>query len=403
MRELYRKVRALVRTHRADVRRLPAVLAVFALLGAGCVAMCLSAMKSAEDVSADNLVLGIVDKDGSMVSKLAMGIASSHEQLQALFSVTQYPSEAALRQAVQGGKAAAGIILEQGYFDRIQKGENEAVAVILNDQMQVHAAVIRDFADTGELLIKAGEYGANAAWQPFKQQLGEQGSRTFSVFSLQYALELVSVTGQAMQRQLLPYSDSAGSLALHYLLQYTVLLLMLLDMLFFDFVRREGQRSLLCRLRAAGVRGVHLLLSKLPRVFVVKAAVLAGVLALGGLKLSAAGLLSAVGAAAFVSLTGVCLCALLQRSNVGPCLLCAVALAGLFLCGGLVPYNMIPRAVSQAGILTPHGMAAAMLSPLFGGGWRPAVYPLAAAFGALLFWGACRSWSALCEKGGDAA
>ena len=35
MRETYRKVRALVRTHRGDWRRLPAMLAVFLLLGAG--------------------------------------------------------------------------------------------------------------------------------------------------------------------------------------------------------------------------------------------------------------------------------------------------------------------------------------------------------------------------------
>jgi ABC-type polysaccharide/polyol phosphate export permease len=155
------------------------------------------------------------------------------------------------------------------------------------------------------------------------------------------------------------------------MLHYTVLLLTLLDMLFFDFVRRDCSRTFLCRLKSIGVGAEHILCAKLPFLLATKAALLTVVLMvlelIFGLTLTAWTLLSAACFLLFSSVTGVCLCALLQKSNVGPCLLCALGFAGMFLCGGLVAYDMLPETVTRLSILTPMGIGASMLSPVYGG------------------------------------
>ena len=89
-------------------------------------------------------------------------------------------------------------------------------------------------------------------------------------------------------------------------------------------------------------------------------------------------LLGALCALVFSSFVGVGLCLILQRSNVGPCILCALAFAGLFLCGGLVPYDMLPETVTFWGRFTHMGTAATLLSPMLGGTVTVAHYITAA-------------------------
>lgn len=351
---------------------LPAMLALLAALCVGCLALCLAVMDSAKD-SQMKLTIGVVDKDKTMVSQMAMGMVKSNEQVAALFEVVDFEDPQDAIDAVVEGHTVAALIFEEGYIDKIQYGEDSAVQVVLSRKMKPHAQMIREFAGTGEVLIKTGQYGAEAAWQPIIDGNDNRqiGAFRFDVFTAEYAVELLALTGTSVDGAVLDYSARAGSVEAHYILYYIVLLMALMDMLFFDFVRRESNRTLLCRLKSAGVGGEHILAAKLPFLLLTKTALLAVVLViLGlifGLKLTAFTIFSAVCFLIFISVCGVGLCALFQGSDVGPCILCAIAFAGLFLSGGLVPYDMMPETVTRWGVATPVGAGATLLSPMFGG------------------------------------
>lgn len=382
MKLFFRRVGALMdRDGRDLLRRLPAMLLLLTLLAAGCVFLCQGIISDIEN-DTQRLKIGVVDKDGSMVSQLAVGIVAANEEVAALFEVVNFDEAQAAMDAVAASETVAAIIFEEGYFDKVLAGESSAISVILSREMELHSQMIRDFAGTGEILIKTGEYGVNAAWYPVMDAFDNEtvALMKFNTFSMKFAVELLSLTGLAVDGVVLDYSDRAGSVEGHYILHYTVLLLTLLDMLFFDFIRRDCNRTFLCRLKSAGVGAEHILAAKLPFLLATKTGLLAVVLVvmalIFGLNLTVWTVLSAVCFLIFSSVIGVCLCALLQKSDVGPCILCALGFAGMFLCGGLVAYDMLPKAVTQWSILTPMGIGASMLSPMFGGSVTVAPYVL---------------------------
>ncbi len=373
MTEHWNRLCALMRKDgKSLVRGLPAMLVLLALLCVGCLSLCLTVIESVQK-GGEKMILGVVDQDGTMASKLAIGMVAGNEQIGALFQVQNFDTAEEAYDAIAQGKTVAAIVFEPGYLDKIGDGETSPISVVLSREMEVHSQMIRDFAGTGEILIKTGQYGADAAWKPVNDAYPDKTNALvkFRFFTAKFAVELLGLTGKAVDGVVLPYSDRAGSEEAHYILYYTVLLLTLLDMLFFDFVRRDNSRTLLCRLKSAGVGAGHIFLSKVPFFLVVKALLLSAVLTAVSFFIPVAvtplNLLGAVCAVVLSGFLGVGLCLLLQRSNVGPCILCALAFAGLFLSGGLIPYDMLPESVTFWGQFTPVGVVAALLSPMVGG------------------------------------
>ena len=119
----------------------------------------------------------------------------------------------------------------------------------------------------------------------------------------------------------------------------------------------------------------------------------------GGLAVSAllqwAGLSRMIAAPALAG--GVWLALLLPA---GAPLWLGAAAVQLFLCGGLVPREMLPRIILQVGDLLPLGAARSLIAPLFGGSksdvavWAAAVW-IAVSIGAMLL-----RLKALRRKGG---
>lgn len=373
MKEHWKRLGTLVRKDgKVLARSLPSMLLLLVLLCVGCVSLCLTTIESVRK-TAEKLTVGVVDLDGTMASKLAIGMVTGNEEIGALFAVKDFASPDQAYDAIVRGETVAAIVFEEGYLSKIGRGESSAVSVVLSREMEMHTQMIRNFADTGEILIKTGQYGADAAWKPIHDAYTDDFSAVvkFNFFSTKYAVEMLALTGEAAEQTVLPYSDTAASVENHYILYYTVLLLTLLDMLFFDFVRRDNSRTLLCRLKSAGVGSGHILLAKVPFLLIAKAVLLVLVLTAVSffipVTVTPPTLLGAMCALVFSGFVGVGLCLLLQRSNVGPCILCALAFAGLFLCGGLVPYDMLPETVTFWGKFTHMGTAASMLSPMLGG------------------------------------
>lgn len=370
-------------------RGVPAMLALLALLCVGCLSLCLTVIESVKNTG-EKMVLGVVDQDGTMASKLAIGMVTGNETISALFQVQNFDTAEEAYDAVTRGKTVAAIVFEPGYLDKIGGGENAPIHVVLSREMEIHTQMIRDFAGTGEIWIKTGQYGADAAWKPVDEAYPDRSEAVvkFRLFTAKFAVQLLALTGNAAEKVVLPYSDRAGSEEAHYVLYYTVLLLTLLDMLFFDFVRRDNSRTLLCRMKSVGVGSGHILLAKLPFIIGIKSVLLTAVLVAVGffipLTVTPLTVLGAVCMALVSGLMGVGLCLLLQRSNVGPCILCALAFGGLFLGGGLIPYDMLPENVTFWGQFTHVGAMAALLSPMLGGTATAVNYAVAAILAAAL-------------------
>ena len=382
------------------------MLLILLLLCAGCAVMCVSVVNSAIP-TAQKTVLGIIDKDGSLLSKIAIGTISQNQEVSALFSTRNFTDEQEGYDAVAEGEIVALLIFEQNYFDKIINGDSSAVNVVLSKAMELHSHLIRDFATTGEILIKTGEYGVGAAWHPMVDGASDRDAaiQKYNAFTLEFAIEILSLTGRAAAENVLSYSSSANSLATHYILLYSTLLITLLDVLFFDYIRREGSRSMLCRLKSLGVNGMHLFFAKLIPVFLVKTVLLSLLLTAlhltVGLKITLLTVAAALCFLLFSSALGVCFCLLCQRWDVGPCILFAASFAGLFLCGGIVPYDMLPLSVTKWGAFTPLGVGSAMLSPLFGGSYSGTPWILGTAYIAFFLFAALRYVERLRTKGSD--
>lgn len=389
------------------LRSLPALALLLALLCTGCVCLCMTVLESVQ-TAGEKLVVGIVDKDGSMAGELASSLVSGNEQVGMQFDVAEFETPEQAYGAVARRETIAAIIFEPEYLQKLKRGEPSAVSVVLSQETELYAQLVVHFADTGETLLKTSEYAADAARDPIRQVYpgGLDNLVKFSFYTTKFGTELMSLTGKAVDGVVLPYSDRAGSVEGHYILYYSVLLLTLLDMLFFDFVRRDNSRTLLTRLKSLGVGSAHILLGKLPFFLLAKGLVVAAVLGVMGLfvpvSLTPLTILGALCAVVFSSVSGVALCALLQRSNVGPCILCALAFAGLFLCGGLIPYDQLPEAVTACGQFTHVGVTAAMLSPILGGTVTVWHYVTALLFLAALGLGSWFYMEQLRQKGSDA-
>ena len=404
-----RRTGALMRKDiKVSARSVIPMLLLIAAMALGCVLLCLSVISGAQKKE-ELVAIGIVDKDKTMISKLAIGMVSANEEVASMFTVRNYDSEEEAYEAVRDGVTVAAIVFEKDYFYKILDGESSAVSVMLSRTIEMHSQLIRDFAHTGEILIKTGEYGVNAAWKPMKEASPSYDSAVwkFNVFSLEYAVEVLALTGSSVDGVVLPYSTSSSSLSGHYMLHYSVLLLSLVDMLYFDFVRRDCNRTLLSRFKSAGVGGMHIIVSKLPSVLLTKAVLLVVMLAvLSGLfsvSVSIVSVLSIVCFLLFSSIFGVCLCALTQISDIGPCIICALCFAGLFLCGGLVPYDMLPVSVTALGAYTHIGVGVSMLAPAFGGNVFPLSYISAFLYAAAMLYLSKRRFDSLCIEGGEGA
>ena len=145
-------------------------------------------------------------------------------------------------------------------------------------------------------------------------------------------------------------------------------LLLVLSVLFFSRLYTEDlNRPMLCRLKAMGIGDGTFLLGKLlcPALFhlLLLAVILMGISSFVPAALS----LPAIGCALLGILVASCLGFILMLDHRGSTILAACALVGAFLCGGIVPRQLLPDGLLTAGALTPYGAVQGLLLPLFGG------------------------------------
>ena len=167
------------------------------------------------------------------------------------------------------------------------------------------------------------------------------------------------------------YGDTGMSTAAYYAASWSALLL-LLSLLFFSRLYTEDlNRPVLCRLRALGIGDGAFLLGKIlcPALFHVL--LLVGIPAAVGSFAPAVPSAPAIGCALLAVLLAACFGLTLMVNHRGATIVAACSLIGAFLCGGIVPRQMLPDALLTAGSFTPYGAVQSLLCPLWGGTVRP--------------------------------
>lgn len=401
-----RKIFALLRKDlRVYGRHFASMLALCALLLCGCAAA-LGAVLGSVSEEPEKTKLALVDKDDTALSRTAIGAIAGSEDITAMFTVEKCDAEAATA-GIASGVYDAAILFEENYLSRILKGESTAVTVLLSDKLLPAANTVRHFAVTGETLIKVAEYGVMSAWQPLYDEMPYDAARdALEKLELRYAMQLLSLPESAFSVEVLPYSESGVGLAAHYVCCFTVFLLILCEILFFPYTVRDLTPPMLRRIRSYGISDGMLLAEKAILPFCTRLLLLAAVLCLSArfteLTFTPTALFSALLGLVLLSLLLSALSALLSQSSLGISLLFALAVAGLFMGGGLLPSSMLPYALTEIGGFTPSGAAAKLLAPLYGGSFDLAALGVSALLSALACCAALRQMRRICQKGGAA-
>ena len=311
----------------------------------------------------------VVDDEGSTLSRMLVQGVARTDYVSRLLEITSLGREEAMA-ALAAGELAAVIVLPEGFVDDIRTGREGVGQIWLSSAAAAHGEVVAGVASFGQLLLAAGQNGVFSGERLIgRHGLGEEFHQRFLTRANAALLaEAMGADGAYFTLEVTGHADTAMSADSWYAVSWLALLLMLSAVLFARLYTADLSRSTLCRLKGAGVGDGAFLAGKLlwPLLFV-SALLAAGVGALSRWLPVAVTPLSVLGAAG---------CALVCAAVVGALLLCleqgvpaaaAMAAAGLFLCGGIVPRQLLPGPVLTLGELTPFGAAQGLLRPLLGG------------------------------------
>ena len=343
------------------------VLLAAAAAGAG-----FSVQKSAGE-GAPRAELVVVDQENSLYSRIAISTVEAQSYIQSILSVDTERSEEKALARLEAGECAAVIILPEGYVNDISVGREGRGRIFLSEAAVASADIVASVALFGERLLAAGQFGVFTG-QELIWRLGLD-----SEFEKAYLLKsngglidaALSLYDEAFRVEILPYDGTSLSLTAYYASAWLVLFFLLCGLFFMGLYLTDNKPAMLTRLYALGIRPSGFFLGKWLWPFLFRALLAAGILfALSRfmpLTLSPYSLLLFLLGLAFVSHFVSAVSVLAADRSAGFGIVTALAAAGLFLMGGLVPRSMLSRTLVGIGRFTPSGMAASFFAPLFGG------------------------------------
>ena len=268
------------------------------------------------------------------------------------------------------GEYAAVIELPEDFLDDIFSGNEQRGRIILSSAAASNSDVIRGIASFGELLMASGQYAAFGSQAVINQYVSdwETAGKLLDRVNLSLLSAVLSANGDYFTLTVTDYAGSGVSVTAHYAMSWLAALITLSAVMFERLYISDRNRSMLLRLRGAGVSDARFLAWKIVLPFLFLLLILLAVLgALGGAADVQWSTASTAGAFAAAAVSAVVAAALLIRLERGALALMVSTVLGLFLCGGIVPRQMLPSALLAVGDVTPLGISRGLLAPSFGG------------------------------------
>lgn len=339
--------------------------AVFAVL---CAAAALAAVRGAESVYTP-VKAAVVDSEDSVLSRMLIHGVAKTDYIDQLLDVVSCDMDEALA-GLKSGELSAVIELPAGFLDAILTGEQGGGRILLSPAAAAQADVVAGVARFGELLLAAGQYGVFSGERLIWHY--ELDGQFYEDFLTQSNAALINEAMRAdsayFTMEVTHYADTAMSTEAYYGMSWLLLLLVLSTMFFSRLYTADRNRSMLCRLQGCGIGDGAFLLGKLIYPFLFQCVILAVSLGILSRQISMQVNLLTLGAAlvcvAVATATGAAVMMCLER---GAPAAAVIAVLGLFLCGGVVPRQMLPDGILLLGSITPFGASQGFLAPAFGG------------------------------------
>lgn len=311
----------------------------------------------------------VVDGENTDLSRMLIHGIAEVEYIKRLLVFESRSAEDAMA-GLESGEYAAVIELPEDFLDDIFFGNEQRGRIILSSAAASNSDVIRGIASFGELLMASGQcaaFGSQAVIDRYVSDW-ETAGKLLDRVNMSLLSAVLSANGGYFTLTVTDYAGSGVSVTAHYAMSWLAALITLSAVMFERLYISDRNRSMLLRLRGAGVSDARFLVWKivLPFLFLllILLAVLGALVGAADVQWSTAALAAVVAAAAVPAVVAA---ALLIRLERGALALMVSTVLGLFLCGGIVPRQMLPSALLAVGDVTPLGISRGLLAPSFGG------------------------------------
>lgn len=377
----------LYRDWRLLMRSLSSLLVLLLLTAAGCFGV-VYALSDVENAASPSITVAVcnLDKDSRLGSAI-LSAGSRNDMVKRVLDVTLCDTEEEARAFVEDGGTAA-VIIPENFFENASHGHSLPCRILLNSAGQGSSHTLSRYLSVGTQVLTGAQQIVFAGDQYMLEKDAPQSEAdSFNLYMNLYALgTLENMEELAVVRVTLPYSHSGLGVVSYYTVLYLVFALSFLILAFYRLYRQDMTRGSLTRLTSSGIREGSFFLWKWLLPFFFEAGLLVLFMSVSALffkdsltlAVTPASLLSSCLAVLFLTGLGMMLtCAISRSSGVVWFLL---QTAGLFFCGGIIPYSHLSPVVLMIGRLTPLGVSAELMSPLLGGVCSKAAPFLAAAY-----------------------
>lgn len=385
--------------------RMVSILVLICLLTVGCYVALSAVTNSANSDGDKRMCLALYDKEPSSLANAAVEMIASKEEIKEMFTIATCDSEKQVLDGMKAGIYDAALIFEEGYFDKILDGGDSAISLLISDKLTAANDVVTHFAHTGERLIKIAEGGIEATYADIKSDPNvEKPGKISNEITVEYALEIFGMPTEAYTVEVVPTSSNGVDVATYYLICFTVFLLILCEVIFFPYTAGDCAYSMLRRIRSYRISNASIVIEKTILPFFIRTVLFSVILFFASSSFSVdfsfESILSALLAIALMSLLFSALSSLLSQTALGISIIFALSVAGLVLCGGLIPSSMLPYTVTKIGAFTPSGLCTGLFAPVFGGFAHNYDMPILTVVTVILIALASLYMRRICERGG---
>lgn len=355
--------------------------ALFAIV---CALAAFGTMSAAENKIAP-LKVNVVDNEDTAMSRILVNVVMEMDYISSLLDIEKSDYAEAVSN-LESGKSIAAIILPESFVGDIAAGRNAKGQIILSHNAASYSDMVAEVASFGELLLAAGQYGVFCGQEIIAEhKLGSAANSVFLERTNKNLLNEAIVAGEKyFEISVADFADTDMSAVSYYSLCWLVLLLFLCGNFFSELCLADMNRSMLCRLRALGVGDIRFAGGKVMLPFIFRLLLCAALLLLAGRFIEIENGLYVL-AVCVLSLLFISLFSSTVIMLRGWGIMCNTAFAacGLFLCGGLVPRQMLADGLLFFGDITPFGAALNLFAPLLGGDLKAACIIALAAYSLL--------------------
>ena len=313
--------------------------------------------------------VAVVDGENSILSRMLIRAVAGTEYISKLLAIDRCDAQKAYR-GLADGEFVAVIELPENFVNDILVGAQKRGTITLSSAAAVHGEIVESVAAFGELLLAAGQYAVFSGERVMARYEMDAAFREsfLQEANTQLLAQAMTADSRYFVVTVTDYADTGLSLAAHYAVSWLAAVLMMSAVMFERLYTADRSRGMLLRLRAMGVSDGTFMAWKIILPFLFFAAVLMVALPMLSrwlpLEWSWAALVCLALGLMIIAVTSA---AVMMCAERGVPILLVSALVGLFLCGGLVPRQMMGRWLLFVGDLMPLGVSRGFFAPLFGG------------------------------------